>query len=139
MLSDKPILVMPQFDKQFKLLVDASYIGAGAVLLQEQPNGIEHPIAYYSKKFNKHEKNYSTIEKECLALVLSLQHFEVYLNPTYDPVLVYTDHNPLVFMNRMKYKNRRILRWSLIIQEYNLEIKHISGKDNVISDCLSRA
>ena len=69
---------MTQFDKQFKLMVDASDIGAGAILLQEQPNGVEHPIAYYSKKFNKHEKNYSTIEKEGLALILALQHFETY-------------------------------------------------------------
>ena len=130
---------MTQFDKQFKLMVDASDIGAGAILLQEQPNGVEHPIAYYSKKFNKHEKNYSTIEKEGLALILALQHFETYLNPSSKPVLVFTDHNPLVFINRMKNQNRRILRWSLILQEYDLDIRHVSGRDNVISDCLSRS
>ena len=106
--------------------------------MQEQPNGIDHPIAYYSKKFNKHEKNYSTIEKECLGLVLALQHFEAYLSPTSEPVLIFTDHNPLVFVNRMKYKNRRILRWSLILQEFDLDIRHIPGKENVIRDCLSR-
>ena len=139
MLSSSPVLVMPQFDKQFKLMVDASDLGAGAVLLQEQPNGVDHPIAYYSKKFNKHEKNYSTIEKECLGLILALQHFEAYLNPTCETILVFTDHNPLVFINRMKYKNRRILRWGLILQEYDVEIRHIPGKENVISDCLSRS
>ena len=136
MLSSSPVLVMPRFDTQFKLMVDASDIGAGAVLLQEQPNGVEHPIAYYSKKFNKHEKNYSTIEKEGLALIIALQHFEVYLNPNIEPVLVLTDHNPLVFINRVKYQNRRILRWSLILQEYDLIIQHVSGKDNVISDLI---
>jgi phospholipid-translocating ATPase len=138
MLASSPVLVMPRFDAQFILMTDASEVGAGAVLLQKQESGVEHPIAYYSKKFNKHEKNYSTIEKEGLALILALQHFEVYLNPTVEPVLVYTDHNPLVFVNRMKYQNRRILRWSLILQEFNLDIRHVAGKDNVISDCLSR-
>jgi len=138
MLSSRPVLVMPQFDKQFKLMVDASDTGSGAVLMQEQSNGVEHPVAYYSKKFNKHEKNYSTIEKECLALIQALQHFEAYLNPTSEPILVLTDHNPLVFIARMKCKNRRILRWSLILQEYDLDIRHVAGKDNVMSDCLSR-
>jgi hypothetical protein len=138
MLVKEPILVMPDFEKQFKLLVDASEIGAGAVLMQEQSTGIDHPVLYYSKKFNKHEKNYSTIEKECLALMLAIQQFEVYLNPTMYPVLVFTDHNPLVFINKMKKKNQRILRWSLILQEYDLEIRHIPGRYNVFADYLSR-
>ena len=53
-------------------------------------------------------------------------------------VLVFTNHNPLVFMSRMKDKNQQILRWSFIIQRYNLEIRHIKGKDNIIDDPLSR-
>ena len=54
------------------------------------------------------------------------------------PVVVYTDHNPLVFINKMKNKNQRILRWSLMLQEHNLDICHVKGKDNVIPDALSR-
>jgi hypothetical protein len=111
---------------------------AGSVLMQEQSTGIDHPVLYYSKKFNKHERNYSTIEKECLALMLAIQQFEVYINPTRYPVLVFTDHNPLVFIHKMKKKNQRILRWSLILQEYDLEIRHIPGRFNVFADYLSR-
>ena len=47
--------------------------------MQEDGNGVDHPVSYFSKKFNKHQKNYSIIEKECLSLIFALQHFEVYL------------------------------------------------------------
>ena len=53
--------------------------------------------------------------------------------------LVFSDHNPLIFIHKMKNKNQRLLRWSLLLQEYNLDIRHIKGKDNIISDALSRA
>ena len=77
-LKSSPVLLAPSFDKEFKLAVDASDVGAGSVLLQEDDNGVDHPVCYFSKKFNKHQRNYSTIERECLSLILALQHFEVY-------------------------------------------------------------
>ena len=137
-LMSSPVLTAPDFQKQFKLSVDASDKGCGGVLMQEGENEIDHPICYFSKKFDKHQKNYSTIEKECLAMLLALQHFDVYLNTTVYPVLVFTDHNPLTFIHRMKNKNQRLVRWSLTLQEYNLDIRHIKGKDNVMADALSR-
>ena len=57
--------------------MDANDVGAGAVLLQEDEQGVEHPIYYFSKKFEKGQKNYCTSEKELLSLILVLQHFEV--------------------------------------------------------------
>ena len=75
--------------------------------------GIDHHISYFSKKFDKHKRNYSTIEKECLALILALEHFDVYLGTTVHPVLVFTDHNPLTFIHGMKNKKQRLVRWSL--------------------------
>ncbi|KAL7852850.1 hypothetical protein SRHO_G00186350 [Serrasalmus rhombeus] len=126
------------FSHPFKLEVDASATGAGAVLLQEDSSGIDHPVCYYSKKFVKHQLNYSTIEKEALALLLALQHFEVYVGSSPLPLVVYTDHNPLVFLSRMRNSNQRIMRWALIIQEYNLEICYKKGSDNVLADALSR-
>ena len=137
-LRSSPVLAAPDFTLPFKLAVDASDVAAGAVLLQEEKDGVDHPVCYYSKKFNKSQQNYSTIEKECLALVLALQHFEVYLSSSSMLIHVFSDHNPLVFINRVKNKNHRLLRWSLMLQEYNLDIKHIKGKDNLIADCLSR-
>lgn len=73
------MLAAPNFVVPFKLEVDASAVGAGAVLLQEDGYGLVHPVSYYSRKFNKPQLNYSTIEKETLALLLVLQHFEVYI------------------------------------------------------------
>ncbi len=98
-------------------------------------DGVEHPVAYFSKKFLPHQKNYSTIEKEALALLLSLQHFEVYVGSSSIPVLIFTDHNPLIFLSRMRNANQRLMRWSLFIQE----ICYKKGKDNVLADALSRS
>jgi hypothetical protein len=138
-LISVPVLSAPNFNCRFKLAVDASDIGAGSVLLQEDENGVDHPVCYFSKKFNASQMNYSTIEKECLSLILAVQHFEVYLTSSSLPILVYSDHNPLTFINKMKNNNQRLMRWCLMLQEYNIDIKHIKGKDNVIADALSRA
>ncbi|MDA3067896.1 Ty3/Gypsy family RNase HI domain-containing protein [Campylobacter sp. JMF_01 NE2] len=137
-LKSTPVLLAPDFNKCFKLAVDASDVGAGAVLIQEDDNGIDHPVCYFSKKFNTQQRNYSTIEKECLALILAIQHFEVYLTSSPMPIVVFSDHNPLSFLHKLKNKNQRLLRWSLMLQEYNLEIRHIKGRDNIIPDALSR-
>ena len=112
------------------MAVDAS--DAGSVLLQEDDNGVDHPVCYYSKKFNKHQRNYSTIENECLSLILALQHFDFYLASSVAPIVIFTDYNPLTFIHKMKNKNQRLLRWSLMLQEHNFYIRHIKGKDNII-------
>ena len=138
LLMSAPVLVMPDFKKPFILTIDASDFGVGAVLLQEDENGIDHPIGYFSHKLSASQRNYSTSEKETLALVLALQHFDFYLTPAQFPVQVYTDHNPLVFLNRMKNKNQRLLRWSLALQSYDLCIKHLPGRRNVLADALSQ-
>ena len=122
------VFVLPNFAKEFKLAVDASDTGAGSVLMQEDGNVVDHPVSYFSKKFNKHQKNYSTIEKECLSLILALQQFEVYLTSSSSPSVVFSEHNPLIFIHKMKSKNQRLLRWSLLLQEYNLDIRHIKGR-----------
>lgn len=67
------------FSKEFKLVVDVSGVSVDAVLLQEGKDKIGLPICYFSKKLDKHQKNYSTIKKECIALLLFLKHFVVYV------------------------------------------------------------
>ena len=135
MLSNAPVLLAPTFCKPFKVAVDASDFGAGGVFLQEDENGVDHSVCYFSHRFNKHQKVYSTIEKECL----SLQFFEVYVSSSSFPLALFTDHNPFNFLNKMKNKNQRLLRWSLPRQEYDLNLTHIKGRDNVIADALSRS
>ena len=73
--------------------------------MQEDGNGVGHPVSYFFKKFNTHQKNYSTVEKECLSLILALQHFEVYLTSSSSTIFVFSDHNQLIFINKMKNKN----------------------------------
>ena len=90
MLCHYPVLQSPNFNTPFSIAVDASEDSAGAVLLQrDSDNTIEHPVAYFSKKFNKHQKNYSTIEKELLVLILALQHFEVCVGAGQKPLILY--------------------------------------------------
>ena len=137
-LCSLPVLQAPDFSRPFALAVDASNVGVGAVLMQPDNLNIHHPVCYFSKKFNSAQRNYSVIEQELLALILALQHFEVYV-PTHGPTItVYSDHSPLQFLNRFKFKNTRLTRWSLLLQEYDLKVQHIKGTDNKVADCLSR-
>ncbi|XP_076030460.1 uncharacterized protein LOC143018764 [Oratosquilla oratoria] len=136
LLTNAPVLRAPDFQRPFLLQVDASDTGIGAALLQEH-NEVLHAIAYYSKKLSPAQKNYSTIEKETLALVQALIHFEVYLGSS-TTIQVYSDHNPLKFLQTMKNKNPRLTRWSLFLQPFNLTIYHIKGVFNVLADVLSR-
>lgn len=138
LLQNYPVLRSPDYEKPFKLIIDSSDVGTGSVTVQEDSEGLDHPIGYFSKKFLKHQKNYSVVEKETLGLVLAVDHFDVYLGSTPFTIKVYTDHNPLTFLKTMKNKNQRLVRWSLALQEYDLDIQHIAGVDNVVADALSR-
>ena len=81
------------------------------------------------------EKRYSTLEKECLAIVWGMSKFRLYLAGK--PFILQTDNQPLTFLNEAKFKNDRIMRWALALQGYDYTVKGISGKDNVVSDYLS--
>ena len=137
-LTHCPILAAPNFTKGVKLAVDASDIGAGAVLLQEDEKGIDHPLCYFSKKFTDTQKRYCTTKKELLALILALQYFEIYITAATGPITIFTDHNPLTFLHKVNNKIQRLMRWSLFLQQYCLDIQHIRGRDNIIADALSR-
>ena len=86
LLISSPVLVAPNFSKPFILTIDASDVGAGAVLMQEDLNGIDHPISYFSCKFKDSQRNYSTSEKETLALLLALQHYDFYITAAQFPL-----------------------------------------------------
>jgi len=134
-LASRPILRPPNYDLPFVMAVDASDVAVGACLFQVVDD-LEHPICYLSRKLNKHQRNYSTVEKEAFGLLFATRALSVYFGSS--PVTVYTDHSPLQFLQRMSNYNQKLLRWNLELQEYNLTIKHRSGRDNILPDLLSR-
>ena len=136
LLSTPPILKVAEPNKQYVLQTDASEQGLGAVLSQVGENGGEHPVAFASRKFLPREKNYSVIEKECLAIVWSLQVFHVYLYG--QKFSIETDHQPLSWLGRMKNNNQRLTRWALSIQPYCFKMRHRSGSSNNNADGLSQ-
>ena len=96
-ISNAPILTMPKFDEHFYIMVDSCNIGTGSVLFQKDQCGIEKPISFFSQKFNSSAKNYSTIEKELLGIILSLRQFDFYISGSPFDIKIYSDHNLLVF------------------------------------------
>ena len=91
-LANEIVRMSPHINKPFKIAVDASDSGIRADLLKENDSGVERPVSYFSRKQNRHQKNYSTIEKETFALVASLQYFEVYVTNGTGPLTVITIH-----------------------------------------------
>lgn len=135
LLCSEPVLQYPDFTKEFYLTTDASNYAIGAVLSQNDPPN-DLPIAYASRTLNKAESNYSTTEKELLAIIWSVKHFRPYLYGKKFTII--TDHKPLTWLFNVKDPGSRLIRWRLALEEYEYEIKYKSGKTNVIADSLSR-
>ncbi|XP_063911941.1 uncharacterized protein LOC135128792 [Zophobas morio] len=134
-LSDDIVLQYPDFSKPFNLTTDASGTGIGAILSQQTKTG-DQPIAYASRSLNKAELNYSTTDKELLAIVWSVQHFRPYLYGREFNIL--SDHKPLVWLFNVKDPGSRLMRWRLKLEEYKYKIIYKSGKTNQNADALSR-
>ncbi|XP_046393726.1 uncharacterized protein LOC124161448 [Ischnura elegans] len=134
-LMTEPILQYPDFSRPFLLTTDASNKALGAILSQGTP-GKDLPIAYASRALNKAEKNYSTIEKELLAIVWGTQYFRPYLYGRKFTII--TDHKPLTWIFNVKDPSSRLMRWRIKMEEYDYEIIYKKGKLNSNADALSR-
>jgi hypothetical protein len=134
-LSSHPILRLPDFDKPFILRTDASGTGLGAVLMQEV-DGKNFPVRYASRKLNKCEQAYATVEKECLAVVWAVEKFQKYLYGA--QFVLETDHQPLRYLQEASLRNSRVLRWAMLLQPYRYVIRYIPGRQNVGADFFSR-
>ena len=134
-LCSEPVLRAPDFQRPFILHTDASGTGLGAVLAQEF-DGEEHPITYVSRKLLKHERNYATVEKECLAIKWAIHHLRYYLWGRQFQLI--TDHAPLRWMSTSKDRNARVTRWFLELQDYKFTVEHRPGKSIPHADALSR-
>jgi len=130
-----PIIKPPDWTIPFEIMCDASNYALGAVLAQ-RVDGLSHVIYYASKTLDNAQSNYTTMEKELLAIVFSLDKFRSYLLGS--KVVVFTDHAALKYLIKKTDSKPRLVRWMLLLQEFVLEIKDRSGACNLVADHLSR-
>ena len=131
--------ILRQFDPQRRIFLctDASAFAIGGVLWQrygEDPL----PVAYVSRRLNKHELNYSVQELECLAIVYSVKKFRHYLLGSPFEIKVMSDHQSLQYLKKGREAGGRIARWAMALSEYNYQIEYLPGKSNLLGDALSR-
>ncbi|KAI5328130.1 hypothetical protein L3X38_027526 [Prunus dulcis] len=134
-LTSAPIIIAPDWSLPFEIMCDASDFAIGAVLGQKK-NKLPHVIHYASRTLNDAQLNYSTTEKELLAVVFALEKFRPYLVGS--KVIVYSDHAALRYLLTKKDAKPRLIRWILLLQEFDLEIRDKKGCENVVADHLSR-
>ena len=132
-----PILAFADYTKPFLLETDVSKDGLGAVLLQKQADGWYHPIAYGSRTFTPHEKNYHSTKLEFLALKWAVtEHFKEYL--PYQSFLVRTDNNPLTYIMSTPNLDAMGHWWVSALAWFNFELEYQKGCDNTVADVLSQ-
>nr|GFA61772.1 DNA-directed DNA polymerase [Tanacetum cinerariifolium] len=126
-LTEAPILIAPNWDQPFELMCDASDYAVGAVLGQRIKKHFR-PIHSASKTMNQAEANYTTTEKEMLAVVYAFEKFSSYL--IMNKSIVYTDHSALKYLFAKKDAKARLLRWILLLQEFDFKVIDTRGAEN---------
>jgi hypothetical protein len=129
-VAQDALIHWPDHNKPFTIETDASDYQLGAVIMQDG-----NPVAYYSRKLNTSQRNYSTIEKEMLSIVETLKHYHSMLLGA--DISVFTDHKNLAYA-LTQFQTQRVMRWRLALEEFNPKISFKHGAENVIADALSR-
>nr|GEU88324.1 reverse transcriptase domain-containing protein [Tanacetum cinerariifolium] len=134
-LTEALILIAPNWDQPFELMCDASDYAVGVVLGKRVEKRFR-PIHYASKTMNQAEANYTTTEKEMLAVVYAFEKFHSYL--IMNKSIVYTDHSALKYLFAKKDAKARLLCWILLLQEFDFKVIDTRGAENYAADHLSR-
>ena len=134
-LVSAPIMIAPDWTQPFEIMCDASDYAVGAVLGQRRDKYF-HPVYYASKTLNDAQEHYTTTEKELLAVVFSFDKFRSYL--VLSKTIVYTDHAAIKYLFSKQDAKPRLIRWILLLTEFDIEIREKKGAENVAADHLSR-
>jgi len=135
-MTSSTILAYPDFNKKFTLDTDCSGTAMGAVLSQTDENGIEKPIAYFSRTLNEAQKRYPITKQEMCALVEAIRHFKPYLYGA--KFICRVDHHSLIWLTNMKNPTGILARWLETLAEYHFDVVHRPGKQHANADGLSR-
>ena len=134
-IVEAPIMAKPDWNMELEIMCDASDFAMGAVLGQKAEKVLK-AINYASKTFNEAQENYSTTEKEMLAIVFASEKFRPYILGS--QVIIHTNYAVIKYLMAKKEAKPRLIRWVLLLQEFDLEIKDKKGCDIVIVDHLLR-
>nr|GEV20036.1 reverse transcriptase domain-containing protein [Tanacetum cinerariifolium] len=134
-LTEAPILIAPNWDQPFELMCDASDYAVGAILGRRVEKHFQ-PIHCTRKTMTQAETNYTTTEKEMLAVVYAFKKFRSYL--IMNKSIVYTDHSALKYIFAKKDAKACLLRWILLLQEFDFKVIDTKGAENYAAGHLSR-
>lgn len=134
--GNEVLLTYPRPDQKYYLETDASHYALGAILYQVDEEGYKNIVSLASRTLKGAELSYFTTEKELLAIIRALNKFRTYVLGS--KLILRTDHKALSFLKTCRFGNARLTRWTLAIQDYDVDIQHCAGKDNVAADVLSR-
>uniref|UniRef100_H3GQN4 Integrase catalytic domain-containing protein n=1 Tax=Phytophthora ramorum TaxID=164328 RepID=H3GQN4_PHYRM len=136
-LQSAPILALPDDDRSFSVVCDASDFAIGCALLQVDADGRERVVSFQSRQLKAAEKNYPVHDKELLAMKYALVKFRVHLLGS-KPFVIYTDHASLRTATSSPHLSQRMARWLSFFAENNFTVEYKPGKQNVLADALSR-
>ena len=136
--SPAPVLQIPDVTHPFSIMTDASLLAVGAMLMQADENSDLHFCAYFSHTFSSAQQNYDIYDCELLAVILALEEWHQYLQGTTHPVTIITDHKNLSYVKDPEKLSRRQARWSLFLQNFDLQWQITPGTKMAPADILFR-
>lgn len=137
--TSAPVLQIPDDENPFRLETDASDFAIGAVLSQLDPTDkLWHPVAFYSKSLNVHERNYEIYDKEIFAIIRALEEYRQYLEGHPEVIDIWSDHQNLTYFKTTQKLTWRQARWSLYLTRFNFSLRHKPGKTMLVADPLSK-
>ncbi|MCO5552318.1 hypothetical protein L7F22_005829 [Adiantum nelumboides] len=134
-LSKVPIMILPIWDRDFHVFVDALDKAIGSVLMQKQTYGWFWPVYYASRRLSSVEKNYFVTKRECLGMIYSMKKFWHYLLGS--RFFFHVDHSALLYLARQQNLTGRLARWVLLLQEFEFEVIHHPGAQHAVVDYLA--